>query len=347
MEVLRKVMLLENSSQPSEFRPRSELTITAVLPVRNRQHYTLAILQQLQEQSQQQDIPLQVVVVDDASTDGTPELISSHFPQVHLLAGDGNLWWTGAIAQGMQYAVETLASDYIVWLNDDITLAADFLTNLLQVCQENADQKVITGGIVRDQTYPDWVVYGGVLNSQLINSLEPFRAQSTLTVHTLNGNLAVIPVQLVKMIGLPNAERFQHYGGDYEYICRAKAQGYAIHLSSRLQATTHFQITDIVRHMPLTLQWYLAPTWSAKKQVFQQLTSLKSPQNVQHMVNSIYRSQQSVPRWKYVIFYLRKVVKLFLSQVTPPPKQQQQLADYLRRHQIPEPIAQEILSRHF
>ncbi|MFE4105648.1 glycosyltransferase family 2 protein [Almyronema epifaneia] len=338
-------MLLENSPQPSEPTQSSMPTMATVLPVRNRRHHTLAILRQLSEQSQQQAMPLQIVVVDDASTDGTPDLIKAEFPQVHLLAGDGHLWWTGAIAQGMQYAVEQLASDYIVWLNDDITLADDFLLQLLKVCQANSGQKVITGGIVRAQSHPDWVVYGGVLNSRPINSMAQFATEPTLKVHTLNGNIAVFPALLVKEIGLPNVERFRHYGGDYEYICRARTKGYQIRLSSNLQATTDFQVADVQRHMPLWLQWYLSPDWSAKRQVFQQLTNLKSPQNVQHMVNSIYRDRPSVPRWKYLVFYLRKVVKLLLSELTPGHIQHQRATEYLQQQNVPEAIAGKILSQ--
>nr|WP_210391310.1 hypothetical protein [Synechococcus sp. PCC 7502] len=36
----------------------------------------------------------QVVIVDD----GSGEAIRSLYPEVILLSGDGNLWWTGAIS---------------------------------------------------------------------------------------------------------------------------------------------------------------------------------------------------------------------------------------------------------
>ena len=320
------------------------------LPVRNRRHFTLAILQQLTTQIVQQAAcgtldaqDAHIVVVDDASSDGTPDLIAQQFPQVHLLKGDGNLWWTGAIACAMRYATDTLAPDYIVWLNDDITLADDFVSQLVRYCQ-HADEKTLTGGIVCDQHHPNWIVFGGVIASQLINDLAQF-TQPILSVDTLNGNIAVLPARIVADIGLPDTNRFRHYGGDFEYICRAKENGYTAQLSSCLRATTDYQPSDVVRYMPLWIQWAISTKLSKKWQVLKSLTNRRSPHNVEHMVNSIYRSRPSVPKWKYLTFYCRKLVKIIGSTLIPWQTRRARIQAYFSRQNIPADIAQAVFNQ--
>ena len=323
-------------------------TFGIALPVRNRKAFTLAILQQLTDQIirqvtvgnlQRQDI--QIVVVDDDSSDGTPEQIESQFPVVHLLRGDGDLWWTGAIAQAMTYLSTTLKIDYIIWLNDDIVLADDFIYQVLEHCKA-PEAKVLTGGIITDQHHPNWVVFGGVVSSQLINDLDQFD-HPVLDVDTLNGNIAILPVRIVSDIGLPNTERFRHYGGDFEYICRAKENGYKVQLSNRLRATTDYRLADVIRYMPLWIQWFISPGLSSKLQVLKNLTNRRSPHNIEHMVNSIYRSQPSVPRWKYIAFYSRKLIKIVGSELVPSPIRKKRIQDYFQRQNIPADVTQSVL----
>ncbi len=325
-------------------------TFAIAIPVRNRKDLTTAILQQLTEQINQQVASqvlqltdAHIVVVDDASSDGTPELVAQQFPQVHLLHGDGDLWWTGAIAQAMTYIASTLKTDYIIWLNDDIVLADNFIGQLIQYCQQ-PNAKVLTGGIICGQNHPSWIVFGGVIAGQLINDTAQF-TQPTIDVDTLNGNITVLPTRIIADIGLPDTQRFRHYGGDFEYICRAKENGYTAQLSSQLRATTEYRPADVIRYMPLWIQWATSKGLSAKWQVLKSLSSLRSPYNVEHMVNSIYRAQPSVPKWKYAIFYCRKLTKIIGSELIPWTIRQNRIQAYFQSQNIPPDIAKAVLNQ--
>src|SRR5262249_1723097 len=58
----------------------------------------------------------EVIVVDDASTDGSPQLVLERFPQVRLIAMDENLGFGGGSNRGFEHA----RNDIVVLLNSDM-----------------------------------------------------------------------------------------------------------------------------------------------------------------------------------------------------------------------------------
>jgi O-antigen biosynthesis protein len=70
----------------------------------------------------------EVIVVDNASTDGSIEFLQSHFPSVRILQLPHNLGFGGGSNQGFQAA----KNDIVVLLNNDMRVEADFLPPLLK-----------------------------------------------------------------------------------------------------------------------------------------------------------------------------------------------------------------------
>ena len=99
-----------------------------VIPVHNRKALTRGCLQSLQQQS---DENFEIVVIDDGSTDGTSEMIRQQFPNVVLLQGDGNLWWVGAINEGIRHVLDICSpDDCILLLNDDLVVPQNYISQL-------------------------------------------------------------------------------------------------------------------------------------------------------------------------------------------------------------------------
>lgn len=69
----------------------------------------------------------EILVVDNASTDGSAEFIHTHFPQVRVLALDRNYGFGGGSNRGFA----TASNDIVVLLNSDMRVAPDFLQPLL------------------------------------------------------------------------------------------------------------------------------------------------------------------------------------------------------------------------
>ena len=82
--------------------------------------------------------PLEVIVVDNGSTDGTVELIEKEFPQVKLIKSPKNLGYGGGNNLGVKYA----KGKYVVILNPDTKVEKDWLEELLKPLEKG--EKLIT-----------------------------------------------------------------------------------------------------------------------------------------------------------------------------------------------------------
>jgi GT2 family glycosyltransferase len=79
-----------------------------------------------------QDYPdLEVVVVDNASKDGTADFVRSSFPSIRVIASDVNL----GFAEGNNLVFRTTASKYVALLNQDAYAARNWITELVR-CAE-------------------------------------------------------------------------------------------------------------------------------------------------------------------------------------------------------------------
>lgn len=82
--------------------------------------------------------PLEVIVIDNSSTDGTAELIEREFPQVKLIKSKRNLGYGGGNNLGVKHA----KGEYIVVLNPDTKVEKNWLEELLKPLEK--EEKLIT-----------------------------------------------------------------------------------------------------------------------------------------------------------------------------------------------------------
>lgn len=80
--------------------------------------------------------PVQVVVVDNGSTDGTIDFVSSRYPMVRLVRSDSNIGFGRANNIGIRIALDHQAN-YFFLLNQDAWVAADALDQLLNVARSD------------------------------------------------------------------------------------------------------------------------------------------------------------------------------------------------------------------
>lgn len=89
---------------------------------------------------------LQVVVVDNASGDGTVELVREDFAQVDLVASDRNLGFAAASNLGIRRG----ESAYVLTLNPDTRLTAGALDRLLELMDARPEVGICGPSLVRE-----------------------------------------------------------------------------------------------------------------------------------------------------------------------------------------------------
>ncbi|MBE9138798.1 glycosyltransferase family 2 protein [Nodosilinea sp. LEGE 07088] len=224
-------------------------SVYLLIPVHNRRAITLAGLESLHRNG---DLDrYRVVVIDDGSTDGTGAVIAREFPQVTLLPGDGNLWWTGAIRLGMDYAMAQ-GAEYLIWLNDDCRLAPGTLGGLLGFCRDYP--RAIVGAQGFEQDDPTRLSFGGKRKTWQGYRFLTLSPGQTMPCDLLSGNLVCLPRAVVDAIGYPDVVASPHYGGDSLYLLRAQRAGFQLYVDS------HYVVTNQAAESQLCpSDWLMVP----------------------------------------------------------------------------------------
>lgn len=90
-------------------------------------------------ETNQSGVHFEVVVVDNASRDGSAEMVSYEFPNVKLIANRENVGFAKACNQGSQIA----DGDYFLFLNDDTEVFADSLSEPVKYLASNKEIGVL------------------------------------------------------------------------------------------------------------------------------------------------------------------------------------------------------------
>ena len=84
-----------------------------------------------------------IFVVDNASSDNTPDYIEKNFPQINLVQSKKNLGFGAANNIGLQYAVDN-GYDYIYLLNQDAWVKEDTFEKLVSTHQRHPEYGILS-----------------------------------------------------------------------------------------------------------------------------------------------------------------------------------------------------------
>jgi GT2 family glycosyltransferase len=213
--------------------------LAIIIPTFNRKVFLSNLLNQIYNISSR-DFKLYTVVVVDGSTDATIEMLSENFPQVHVVKGTGDWWYTKSINEGFAY-FKKINIDYVLTLNDDILLKNDFFEALNKGITQ-APKDSIIGALSLTKTNPEKILSAGVKKIiywryKLIPYYKMFTNKDDIPelkgLHpsiVLPGRGLLIPYEIFKELKGFDV-LFTQYHSDFDFCLRAKNKGYNIFIS--------------------------------------------------------------------------------------------------------------------
>jgi GT2 family glycosyltransferase len=136
-------------------RPPGKVRVSVVVPVFNQAAVTAQCLQALLREE-----ACEIVVVDDASIDATPDLLASHGNKIQVVTHRTNAGFARSCNDG---AAAALASDYLLFLNNDTIPEPGWLEALVRY----ADQHPAVAAVGSKLLYPDNTIqHAGVVICQ-------------------------------------------------------------------------------------------------------------------------------------------------------------------------------------
>ena len=196
----------------------------------NGKDITLECLQSLQQVSYANR---RVLVVDNASTDGSAKAIRESFPEVELLQSDTNLRFSGGNNLGIRHAMSH-GAELLLLMNNDTTVHPDFLSHLVSRIQ-SAGRVGMTVPKIYYEAEPStiWFAGGeisfwtGTMRHTGIRESDSGQYDQVRDIDYATGCCILTTRTMVEEVGLLDETYFM-YSEDADWSMRARKMGYRI-----------------------------------------------------------------------------------------------------------------------
>jgi len=205
--------------------------ILAIVITYNGKHWMDECLTSLEKST----CALDVIIIDNLSTDGTPEYIEQKFPQFELIKSVQNLGFGKANNLGLQKALDE-AYDYVLLLNQDAWVEPDTVSILVNTLAQNPEYGIVSpihlnrAKISLDNKFNHYIcrTENNLLTSDLL--LPNRKKSSVYELDFVNAAAWLLTRECIQKVGGFDP-LFPHYGEDNDYIIRAKHYGFKIGFS--------------------------------------------------------------------------------------------------------------------
>jgi GT2 family glycosyltransferase len=174
-----------------------------------------------------------VVVVDNASSDGSVIAIGTRFPDVAILEMKENLRFAGGTNAGMRYGLEHGAEMFLL-LNNDTTVDPEFLTGMVERITSSSDIGMVAPKIYyHGDPTRIWFAGGsismwtGTMKHQGIREVDHGQFDTATEIEYSTGCCILVKREIVEKVGMLD-ESFTMYTEDADWSMRVRRAGYTI-----------------------------------------------------------------------------------------------------------------------
>ena len=211
-------------SSPSSGAPK----VAVVVPIHNGIHRTRRLLDSLQKSGYP---ALEIIVIDGGSTDGSADVLPAEFPDVEVVPGTGDMWWTRATNAGVTEALGR-GAEYVLTINQDAVVAPEAVQTLVETA--NARPRALIGAQVCSLENPGQIWFAGARFDPVTADVahETRKLGGITPTGMLTGLGMLIPRRAFQDVGLFD-EGFPQYFADCDLSLRAKGAGYELLVQPR------------------------------------------------------------------------------------------------------------------
>lgn len=199
-----------------------------------------------------------ILVVDNNSTDGTPDIIENNFPGIELIRSTNNDYFTGGNNRGYEFVKKKYGSDFIVILNPDTKVEPDWLTRLMKVARKD-DSIGIVGPKIKFWKNKNeglinsaGLIYDGYMQAYDRGVFEKDKGQydKTEEIEAVSGTCMLIRTKMIVELGELFWEKLKMYLEDLELCIRARKAGWRVVYDPETTIFhSHMQSTNQSKHV--------------------------------------------------------------------------------------------------
>ena len=181
---------------------------------------------------------LSVLVVDNASTDGSQELVRNEFPEAHLIANAENEGFAAGANAGIERVIAD-GGDYALLMNNDTEIDRDAVARLVEAARANP-RAAFVGPLIYYHDRPDTIwsaggrvrYWSGDIRHVGIRVRDAGQFEGVREVDYVTACAVLVATPPLRDIGLMDTGYFM-YNEDTDWCVRAIERGYAVLVAPR------------------------------------------------------------------------------------------------------------------